>query len=445
MDAIILGGGIAGLTAAYRLKQKGYSVLLLEKGNRWGGCIQSVRQNDALLEKGPNSFLGSHETILQTAKELGLQEQLIEASPAAKNRYIYSKGRLHPFPKSPAGFLKTPLLNPFGKIRLLLEPWVSRTVSGEESVAAFVTRRLGRQALNLVEPMINGIYAGDARCLSLQAIAPTLAKWEKEYGSLFKALRQSRLLSQGNKIYSFKNGLQTLADGLHQQVADDSFLGCQDIRISKTGDGWCIKWKRGASPYEAHARHLILGVPAQEAASLLLPIDAKLSNILNEIFYAPLAVVHLLAKRSTLHRPLDGFGFLAGADERSPLLGCLWSSATFENRCNDDSSVLLTCFVGGAKNPNILEFGSDQIFDMVLKELRQVFGAGRAVEEIATTCYAKGLPQYTLGHRERVGEIQTHLRNLKGLYAVGNYLDGISVNDVMTNAAGQVEAMYHAD
>ncbi|OGQ05813.1 MAG: protoporphyrinogen oxidase [Deltaproteobacteria bacterium RIFCSPLOWO2_12_FULL_44_12] len=434
MDAIILGAGIAGLTASYHLKRKGFSFLLLEKTLRCGGCLHTVTTNGTLLEKGPNSFLSSHDTLMAHAKELGLTGEMIQARESSKNRFVLRRGKLISFPTSPAQFLKTPLLTPLGKLRLILEPLIAaRSLNGEESIAQFVTRRLGKQALNLVKPMIHGIYAGDCEHLSIQAVAPKITEWEREYGSLFKALKKTRLLSQGQTLYSFKGGMQTLTDALYQTIQKHCQLECQDIAITKLKEGWKVQWKHQGGLREEEARVLILGLPAFEAARLLEDSNPGLALQLNTVPYAPLAVIHLVVERSFINHPLNGFGFLSGAGGKNFLLGCLWSSSIFENRC-PDSLALLTCFVGGAKNPTILQEGEDQIISKVLNELRQIFGSSFRIEEASLTRHTKALPQYTLGHPKKLEKIRAHLQKSPGLYLTGNYWEGISVNDTMKNA-----------
>lgn len=440
MDAIVLGGGVAGLTGAYHLKQKGLSFLLLEKSHRFGGALHSQRQNGCLLEKGPNSFLESHETIHQHIADLKLEGEVIRAGAAAKKRFILYKKQLHPFPKTPFEFLKTPLLTPSGKLRLLLEPWrKAPPEADEETISQFVTRRLGNQALHLVEPMIHGIYAGDCNQLSIQAIAPKIASWEREEGSLFKALKKARLFSKGNAPCSFKNGMETLISALYKTVQPHCLSHCQKLKITKLRDRWRVQWEQQGRTFEESANCLLLCLPAYEAASLVESLDPPLSLMLSEISYAPLVLIHLVVERSSISHPLNGFGFLAGSQESHFLLGSLWSSSIFEERCTDSSKTLFTCFVGGAKNPNILNLSEGELVSKTLAELYPLFGRSMKISDVAVTKIMKALPQYTLGHPQRMQSIKQRLSSLAGLHAAGNYWDGISVNDTMRQTKQQVE------
>lgn len=425
MDAIVLGAGIAGLTAAYHLKQKGLKVCLLEKSGRWGGCLHTVRQNGYLLEKGPNSFLEGQETLWRHVEELGLQDQVIPARPSARKRFVLKGGRLVPFPTSPVSFLTTPLLTVRGKARFFLEPFIPARRAGkeEESVARFVTRRLGKEALNLVEPMIKGIYAGNSEALSLPAVAPRIAKWEREYGSLFKALRKARLFSKGGVLYSFKNGMQTLADALYEKVKGDCRLNVSSLQIGKRDSLWQAN--------ETQAPRLILAAPAYEAAGLLTDVDPALAGLLDAIPYAPLAVIHLIVNRTAIRRPLDGFGFLAGADAKDSLLGCLWSSCVFEGRC-EDSKVLMTCYAGAARSEK-------EAVEKTVAELRRIFRSGFEPQASRVTFLPKAIPQYFVGHSARLEKIRRRLENLPGLYLVGSYWNGISVNDTMKTTLQSVQ------
>lgn len=446
MDAIVLGGGVAGLTGAYHLKQKGLSFLLLEKSHRFGGALHSQRQNGYLLEKGPNSFLESHETIHQHITDLKLEGEIIHAGESAKNRFILHKKQLHPFPKTPFEFLKTPLLTPRGKFSLLCEPWRKTPPEGdEETISQFVTRRLGRQALHLVEPMIHGIYAGDCNQLSIQAIAPRVASWEQEYGSLFKALKKARLLSKGNTPCSFRNGMETLAEALYKTVQPHCLSECQKIKITKLRNRWRVQWEQQGSHFEEITPFLLLCLPAYEAASLVESLDPPLSLLLSEISYAPMVLIHLVVERSSVSHPLNGFGFLAGSQENHFLLGSLWSSSTFEGRSAHSSKTLFTCFVGGAKNPNILNLSEGELVSKTLAELYPLFGRSMKISDVAVTKIMKALPQYTLGHPRRMQSIREHLKAMKNLSLAGNYLDGISVNDTMKNALSQVQRLGESD
>lgn len=442
MDVIVLGGGVAGLTAAYHLKQKGSSFLLLEKSDRFGGALHSLRQNGYLLEKGPNNFLESHETIQQHIAALNLGREVLRASTVAKNRYILSKKKLHPFPKTPLEFFKTPLLTAGGKLRLLLEPWCKiPPKEAEETISQFVTRRLGAQALRLVEPMIHGIYAGDCNRLSIQAIAPRITSWEREYGSLFKALKKARLLSKGNTPCSFSHGMETLARALYKTVQSHCRNRCEKLKLTKLQNRWRVQWEQQGNTFEEITDCLLLCIPAYEAAPLLESMDPPLSSMLSEINYVPLVLLHLMLERSSISHPLNGFGFLAGSEEAPFLLGSLWSSSIFESHCADPSKVLFTCFVGGAKNRNVLDLSEGELVSGVLAALYPLFGKSMKMVDVVVTKIRKALPQYTLGHLQKIKAIRKCLETYGNLFLAGNYLDGISVNDTMKNAWQQTEAI----
>lgn len=444
-DLIILGGGVAGLTAGYHAQRGGFSLLLLEKSGRWGGCLHSLRQNGFLMEKGPNSFLESQETIRRHIQDLKLEGEVIQAGAEAKNRFVLRGGKLLPFPKGPLEFFRTPLLTFRGKVRMLTEPWRrSHPACEEESVAQFVSRRLGVEALHLVEPMIRGVYAGEAAAVSLQGIAPRIARWEKEYGNLFRALKKLRLLSRGHGLFSFRDGMETLTDALHAAIGPNALAGCEVTEISRSEKNWKVRWKQGENTFEEIAPRLLLCLPAFEAANLLRETSAGLSKALAEIPYAPLALVHLAVERSSVSHPLNGFGFLTGRGEDSFLLGSLWSSSIFPGRSAEPSKTLFTCFAGGASNPSVLENSTEALIAKTLAQLQQIFGKKLKAAEAFVTRIPKALPQYTLGHPARIAAIREHLQGLKGLHIAGNFIDGISVNDTMENAAKAVEIIQAA-
>lgn len=441
MDVILIGAGVAGLAAACRLREKGLRVLLLEKSARWGGCVHTVRQNGFLLERGPNTFLGNQETIQKWIKDLNLEQAVVAASPRARKRYVWKNSKLIPVPKSPLGFLTTPLLTLRGKFRFLAEPWIEPNGAEEESVAEFVARRFGKEALELVEPMTRGIYAADPARLSLEAIAPRVHQWETEYGSLLKALRQTRYFSRAKEIYSFQNGMQTLADALFEKIRGDCHLESENIQLQKISKQWRVRWSHRGNIYEEIAPELFLSVPAYAAATLLNDFDSRLSSLLDEIFYVPMVVTHLVLSRKEMEHPPEGFGFLTGRNEKTPLLGSIWSSSLFENRCNP-ATALWTCFSGGAFHPDVLNKPDSFWTAFFEKELKTLFRRPLRMEQAFCHSVPKAIPQYNRGHTERILEIEKRAKALGGLTLAGNYFTGVSVDNTLQNAADRVEGLF---
>jgi len=438
-----MGGGIAGLSAAYQLQKQGRSFLLLEKTGRLGGMIRSERKEGFLLEYGPNSFLTSHETLMETAKELGILGQLLPAQDACKKRYVREDKNLQLVPMSFGSFLKTPLLSVRGKFRLFLEPWIPRKKGGrEETVADFVSRRLGKNALNLVTPLIRGIYAGDPYQISMEAIAPEWVEKEEKHGSLFKALLKNRSSSPRPKMYSFQGGMETLVHALVKTVKTSCQVCCTLTGLKKEEGHWVIQWEQNGKIEIQKTRTIISALPAYEAAKLFKPFISD-GAALEQVQYLPMAVLHLGTKQNTCINTLDGFGFLSGVHDNSFLLGCLWSSSAFRNRA-PESETLLTCFAGGSVHPEILKYSDEELTEKGEKDLNGLLFSTPKTTLTQLTKHTRAIPQYSLGHRRRITKLQNELEEQHNIFLVGNYVDGISVNATMKQAITTVKSMYAA-
>jgi oxygen-dependent protoporphyrinogen oxidase len=448
--AVVVGAGISGLSCAYRLKASGVDVLLLERGTGVGGVIRSELIDGFLIERGPNSSQGTEE-LLRLVDELGISQDLIEGDPKAP-AYVCFGGRLHVVPSNPRSFLASKLLSATGKIRLLAEPLIpARRDSSEESVYSFARRRIGRQAAErLVAPFVSGIFAGDASRLSVQAAFPKLAALEATYGGLIKgSLAKAREARRGNqqeeaaikasparrRLVSFKTGMAHLPATLARSLGEDLMTGVEDCRVvySPSGNDSAaeisgIEFTRGGNREKLTADNLIIATPAEAAASLVEPLSEELCRLLGEIPYAKLAIVHLSYDEASIKRRLDGFGFLVAPGEALSILGCVWNSSLFVGRA-PRGSALLTVFVGGARNPSLVDLPDGDLTEMVHADLRRVLSIDGDPKLVAVTRYERAIPQYTLGHARRVERIDRLVRSIGGLRLIGNYLHGVSTGD----------------
>ncbi|MGE0887235.1 MAG: protoporphyrinogen oxidase [Blastocatellales bacterium] len=444
VDSIILGAGISGLVVAYRLKQLGQNVLVLEHTNRVGGAIQSRDADGFLIEQGPNSLRGAHE-LLDLVEELNLIDELVTGDPKAP-AYVYSGEKLHAVPMGPGALFKSKLISGAGKWRLFAEPFIKgRPKNGEESIASFIRRRLGHQVLEkLVAPFLSGVYAGDPERLSVQACFPKLAEFEADAGSIvrggLKSLRAARQQNEQPKrslrpyrLCSFRNGLNTLPQRLAQELGSALMLEADVRGISKSPEGFELAVEHQAQLKQFTCSTLIVATPADAAARLLAAISPSLSSLLSEIPYASLASVPLAYRVEQLGRQADGFGFLAPRSEGLRTLGSIWNSSLFTGRA-PEGWVLTTNFIGGATDPEAVTLSDDELISMVHTDLSKALGISGEARRLPITRYERAIPQYEIGHAARVARLEAELQNHPGLRMAGNYLHGVAIGDCIRQA-----------
>ena len=468
-EVVVIGAGISGLVCAFRLKTLGIDVLLIEKSDRVGGVIQSERVGGFLIERGPNSSQGTDE-LMALVEELGITSELAEGDPKAP-AYVYVNRKLHAVPSSARAFIQSKLLSLRGKLRIFREPFVPpRREAPEESVAAFARRRIGREAAErLVAPFVAGIYAGDADKLSVQAAFPKLANLETGYGSLIRGMfakaREARAAKKSaaqvldkaapprKRMVSFREGMSFLPKTLAQRLGEDLIVGCAEIRLrmadrdssnrqeapsSRTAAGsnspaFEVEFERGNTRELLTCDRVIIATPARATGALVAALSDDLRRLLDEIEYPPLAILSLAYDASSISVALDGFGFLVAPGERLNILGCVWNSSLFAGRA-PAGSALLTAFIGGARNPDAARLVDAELVTTAHSELQRVLGISSEPRVIAITRYARSIPQYNIGHAERVRRIESLLASIPGLSLVGNYLHGVSTGECIKEA-----------
>ncbi len=436
LDVLVVGAGISGLTTAFWLRRAGLRVAVIEASPRAGGSIESWAQDGWRFEMGPNTVLESRGEVTRLLRESGLDSEKIVAAPTGKRRFLWKRGRLHPLPGGPPGFLTTPLFSPRAKLRLLREPWIPRPAEGtEETIAQFVERRLGPELLRYaVGPFVSGVYAGDPGRLSVRWAVPRIWSLEAEHGSLIRgALARRKGPQPGGAMFSFPAGLEALPHRLAQEVGDVR-TGVAARRIVRREDGYRVETPAGA----VDAARVVLAVPADAAARLLDDATSGRSRLFAEIPYAAVAIVSLGYRRSDVAHALDGFGFLAPRGEGLRVLGCLFPSQLFPGRAPEEH-VALAAFLGGRTDPEVVQQDDATILAVVEDDLRRALGVRGAPVLAAVRRWPRAIPQYELGHGrfvERAAEIE---RELPGAYIGGNFLRGVSVADCIRNATELAE------
>ena len=432
MKVAVVGGGISGLATAFYLKRKGVEVELFEKEKRLGGKMRTVREKGYIVETGPNGFLDGKPYTLNLVRELGIEGELYKSSDKSRKRFIYSKGRLVRLPEDPFSFLLSPLLSPKGKVRLLGEFFVKpKKDNSDESLASFVKRRLGEEALDkLLDPMVAGIFAGDPERMSLKAAFPTIYELEKKYGGLIKGLfakvkenkgkgSSSGPSGPGGNLTSFKEGVSQLIGALERELKGSVNLGVSP-KVEKLNGKWLVNGKEFDG--------LVMATPAYAASELLKGVNGRLSELLSQIEYSPIAVVGFGFEKEGLGHDLDGFGFLVPKKEGRKILGALWDSSVFPNRA-PEGKALIRVMVGGARQPELVNLPPRELVKLALSELIDIMGIKRAPSEIWLFVHEKGIPHYTLGHLERVQEVFRLGQELGNLFFCNNAYLGVGLND----------------
>ncbi len=446
MRTIVIGGGISGLVCAYRLKQRGLDVLLLEESERAGGVIGTISQAGFQFELGPQSFL-SNATLLELISSLGLDGELLRADARAP-RYVLLDGALRKVPLGPSDLLGTSLLSFGTKLRLLSEPWRrTRPPEGDESVAAFVRRKFGEDLLeNLVGPLVSGIHAGDPERLSLRSAFPAVHQWEAEHGSVLRGAMKSRPPKGTPRpgLCSFRDGVETLTRALAAALGDALSLGTrvQSVKRGKANGHFAfdVQANRRGRVETLNADALVLATPTQVAAAIAGQLSKTFRDLLGRIEYAPVAVVGTGYRREQVGHPVEGFGFLVPRKEKLNVLGTVWSSSLFPGRA-PEGMVCFTSFVGGATNAALMDLSDEQIAESAEREVAQVLRISGAPVTRMMRRWTRALPQYNLGHGKIVAGLQQELRRFPGLFLAGSYLSGPSVGSCAEQAVKTAQAV----
>jgi oxygen-dependent protoporphyrinogen oxidase len=452
---VIIGGGISGLAAAHRLTElhKEAQVTLIEASDRLGGTIQTEHRDGFLLERGPDSFISEKPHAIALAKRLGLESQLIQTNEEYRRSFIVRDGRLRAVPEgfqlmAPSRmwpFITSDIFSIPGKVRMaadLFLPRKSTNGSSDESLASFVRRRLGEEALvRMAQPMVGGIYTADPETLSLRATLPRFLDMEQKHRSLILAMaRLGRAQKAGTSgaryslFLSFERGMQVLVDGLIQATRINADLRVRTRAQRLTFDhGWTITTDKNE---QIKADAVCLAVPAYIAASLL---GGQLAEKLRAIKYASTATINFGYRRAAIKHPLNGFGFVVPFVEKRSLIACTFSNVKFAGRAPEDQ-VLLRAFAGGALQPEIFALDESEMSKRVEADLRELLGICEDPRFIEVAKWERSMPQYEVGHIDRVSEIEKLVSELPGLTLAGNAYHGAGIPDCIRS--GEAAAEY---
>lgn len=453
---VVVGAGISGLATAFEIRERAKAarvdveVSIIEKGTRPGGKMHTEIADRYLCEWGPNGYLDSKVHATDFCKRAGLAGELVPASNVVNRRYLYAKGRLRMLPDSPLRFFLSGLLSVDGRLRIMMELLIRPAPPDrDESVTQFATRRLGREALEmLLDPFVAGVFAGNPDELSLTSCFRRIREMEQRYGSLVRALfalskkrraEKKRARREGKTVAgataprghltSLRRGMSQLIEALARQFGDSLHLGREVSALTRRGGRFHLSGPQG----EMDADAVVVATPAFQAAEILGRIAPDAVGPLRGVKYNSLWMVALGFDEGALTRPLDGYGFLVPRSERRPILGCLWSSIIFPGRA-PDGKVLLTVMAGGARDPEIAALGHDEITYLAREEMRVILGITSEPEFIRTRHHAHAIPQYTIGHALRLAALDDAVSRIGGLFLTGNAYRGIAMADCILQA-----------
>jgi oxygen-dependent protoporphyrinogen oxidase len=441
MRVIIAGAGISGLSLAYALleRQPDLDVMVLEAEARPGGKIWTEKVKGFICEAGVNGFLDNKPSTLELASKIKLPP--IRSNDAARKRAIYFGGGLRMIPESPPAFFKSNFLSISGRLRMIGELFVPKADVEDESMESFAVRRVGREFFEkLLDPMASGVYAGDPAKMSIRSCFAKVYELEKNYGGLIRGFmavaKEAKKTGKkteagpGGTLMSFQDGMFSLVGSL-RQVLGDRLQTAKTVRgVGRKGEVLEVHCADGTR-YESDA--VVLSTPAHDAAGIVRDLDRDLSSLLAEVPYPPVSVVALGFRREKIPGDTNLFGFLVPGKERRKILGTLFDSSIYPNRA-PEGYVLLRAIVGGARAPEIALLEEEKLVGVVLSELSEILGIRSEPDMVWTYRWEKAIPQYLVGHHERLRRIDEALSRHQGLHLHSNAYRGVAVNDCIGNS-----------
>ncbi len=455
----VIGGGISGLAAAYKLHcetadmQPPPEIVLFEGSPRVGGCISTYSLDDTILELGPDSFITEKPAGLELCRKLGIEDRLVETDKAHRRTFIAHNGQLHPLPE---GFLMMaptqifPMLNSRlfsweAKMRMLKEPFVPAAPQGsDESLSQFVERRLGKEVLDrVVQPLVGGIYTANPDRLSMKAALPRMVQLEQKYGSLVKGLvATGKARNESGARYgmfvTFDEGISVLVNAIVAKLPAETVRTHAIVsKVRRKDDSWELEFFDGK---KLGVDGVVIATSSFHAADMLSELDSDLSQALASIEYASSAVLNLIYRRSDIPHLLDGFGFVVPRTERRTILACSFTSVKWPGRTPPEKA-LLRVFVGGALQPDIFDLADEHIECLMWEDLKTYLGIQHLPLLSVISRFPRGMPQYNVGHTDTVSKIDDCVGKYLGLELAGNAYSGVGIPDCIASGEKAASAI----
>lgn len=459
---LVIGGGISGLAAAHHLlvRHEGIHVTLVERDTRLGGKIVTLEQDGYVIEGGPDSMLGRKPRGIGLLRELGLGDRVVGPSQRRRGSFVLRRGRLHRVPEGLTGLVptklkplaRTRLISPLGKLRMLgdfVRP--ARRDAADESLEAFMTRRLGGEVYaNLIEPLMAGIYSGDGSALSLQATFPQLREAEREHGGVIRGVLAQRgaapTPSGAASVPAFiscEGGLREMVDALAAEIRARGGEIRTEVAVSlleRAGGGYRATLDRDDGPETLRVDGVIVATQAWAAAPLLDGLSRSAAVALEHIPHVSSAIVVMGFDDPAVDAQLNGYGYVVLRRERRPVMAMTWMSSKWEGRA-PEGKALIRAFIGRAGEQELLARPDDELAAIVRAELAEVLGITAAPELVQVFRWEGGMPQYTLGHLDRVAAIEAALAEMPGVALAGNMLRGVGLPDCIASGERAADAV----
>ncbi len=454
-NTIVVGGGISGLTVAWKLKRAGIDVALLESNSQVGGCMRTEHRDGFLLEKGPFNVIVRDPAFEELLEDFSDKLSVVQASSEARSRFIYRQGRLMAVPSNPIALARTPMLSLRAKCRLLMGLLASRRPTSEEwSIQDFAVRRLGGEVSEtLVSAFIAGIIAGDISKLSLNACFPSIADFDRHARSPIGYGISKALGRKGQKhkrrwrgLVSIDGGLGAIAEAIGASLGNDLHTHCHVGSIDRKPGGFTLSGDMGNGRAQTfHCSRLVMASPVAAAGRLLEPLTHKAVEEMRSIESASLTVVNMAFRAEDVEHPMRGFGFLVPSNEPDfPLMGMLWADSAFPHHGREGHR-LVRLFMGGSRTPDINSMSDDNLLEIARSPLRDLLGI-KGEPTLTDICpYPGAIPQYHFGHREKVERIKAAVAAVPGLHLAGNYLGGVSINDCVRVGKEVAESLINEE
>jgi oxygen-dependent protoporphyrinogen oxidase len=435
---LVVGGGISGLVCAYALRKSGIDAQLVEASLRPGGVIHSVTRDGFLLELGPQSFSGTA-ALRELCVDLGISNDLLQAPPHAP-RYVLIDGKLQPAPLSPPAFFLSSMIDGSTKLALLRDVFGKSTPpDADESVATFVRRKFTPQLLDrLVGPFVSGVYAGDPERLSIRSAFPQLYVAEKSAGSIVRGMMRQAKSKKGPRerptLQTFREGNEAVIRALAKNLGPALLTETKVSDISRQSDGtFALSLEMPTGTESVATKSLILATPPDITGSLLSHLDPSFESPLTSIEYAAVAVVSLGYRQQDVGHSLNGFGFLVPRSSGLRVLGSVWNSSLFPGR-TPEGHALLSSFIGGATDPAATKLKPEELAALAHREISPVLSLKSDPVFSNVTIWPRALPQYNLGHSDRLAAVTKSCSRFPGLWLTGNYLQGPSIGSCVDQA-----------
>lgn len=441
-DVVIIGAGLTGLSLGFWLKKAGIDFTIIEKENRTGGVINTVRENGFVFETGPNTGVLSTPELVRLFDDLGDSCKLAIADKSAAKRYILKNGKWTALPSGPVSAVSTPLFTLKDKFRILGEPFRKPGTNPDESVAELVKRRMGESFLDYaVNPFISGVYAGDPARLITRYALPKLYALEHNYGSFIKGTiaksRQPKTDLEkraSREVFSVEGGLGNLIRTLTEKIGRNNIItSASKTKITKTKSGYSVSAESAGKSILIDASRVVTTIGGYNLQTLLPFVKPSVIQKITNLEYARVVQVSAGYKKWDGMK-LDAFGGLVPEKEKRKILGILFPSAIFSNRAPAEGA-LLSVFLGGIRNPDIFEKDDSQIAGIVLREISETLYSDKKPDLFRISRYAHAIPQYGIESGERFESIRGIEEANTGLILAGNIRDGIGMADRVKQAA----------